>query len=146
MDQPTIETKKSELIQKIKDCMILKNKYYLKMCKYEKIDSNLNVVTLGFSTVGSTLILSALPVLNPIVMIIGASFSATSAIIGSVQRGMLTKIKYDSFRNTYLQLQALASDYSAKIIHNHLSSIEYDNLIEMYNDNFHLILESSLPI
>lgn len=138
--------KRKILSDKVLSGISLKDKYFNVMCTYNKINDRLELVTLTSSTIGTTLIISSIATINPIMLIVSSVFCGVSTLTGSIQKGMNTKNKYESYRNTYLQLYNLTNEYTAKLIQNNLSSDEYDELTEHYNQLFNLIIESSLPI
>lgn len=142
----TIGKKRVILENKIKIGHQLKDKYFKKMCRYNSVNNQFDTIILTTSTIGTTLIISAIPTTNPIITIIGATFTAISAICSSLQKGVDTRNKYESYRNTFLQLSGLITEYNSKLVHNHITSDEYLELIEHYNKEYQLIIESALPI
>ena len=138
--------KRNLVLEKIENGHKMRDKYFKKMCRYNSINTKLDTVILSTSTIGTALIISSLPLLNPIIITVGSVFSAVSVILGSIQKGIDTRNKYESFRNTYLQLNALIFEYSSKLIHNNITSSEYNDLYDQYNREYQLILEGSIPI
>jgi hypothetical protein len=142
----TVEKKRVILQNIIKTGHTLKDKYFKKMCQYNSVNNKLDTIILTTSTIGTTLIISSLPTINPVITIIGVTFTAISAIISSIQKGIDTRNKYESYRNTFLQLNSLISQYNSKLIQNNISSDDYSELIDHYNTEYQLIIEGSLPI
>lgn len=139
-------SKRKILTDKIVNGIILKDVYFKKMCEYNKLNDRLELLTLTTSTIGTTLIISSVAMINPVLVIVSSVFCGISTLSSSVQKAMNTRSKYESFRNSYLQLTNLINEYNAKIIQNNLTSLEYDELIDHYNELFNLIIESSLPV
>jgi len=142
----TTENKRILLQNKIKTGHVLRDKYFKKMCQCNTFNNRIDTVILTTSTIGTTLILSSIPTINPIITIIGVIFTGISAIASSLQKGADTRNKYESYRNTYLQLNGIISEYNSKLIHNHISAVEYCELIDHFNKEYQLIIESARPI
>lgn len=146
-DDTTLLIKKRDLIlEKIETGHKTKDKYFKKMCQYNSINTKLDTLMLSTGTIGTTLIISSVTILNPIVLTIGSVFNVLSVIFGSIQKGIDTRNKYESYRNTYLQMSGLISNISSKLIHNNISNEEYNDLYDQYNREYQLILEGSIPI
>ena len=133
---------KIEALKKIKNtCKNNFIEYNNKYKKYKRIDDIIDFFASILNASSITLILST-PALPPL-FIASAVCSSLQFIITRAQDKMKIKDKYNQFKTTSNQYDALRREILTVLSKNNLSNEEYESYLEEVNDKINLILDSA---
>ena len=116
------------------------------MTKLKKVDDALEAVITGCGAVAVSSLIVTIATINPVTLIIGATFTSVSTIGGAMKRVYDVKGKYESCKTTFNQLSDLERESRAVLVRNHLESSDLQTLLEDINNRLSLIEDTSLPI
>ena len=117
------KSNKRELIYKtLADVSTKKKAYFKRMTKLKKVDDALEAVITGCGAVAVSSLIVTIATINPVTLIIGATFTSVSTIGGAMKRVYDVKGKYESCKTTFNQLSDLERESRAVLVRNHLES------------------------
>jgi len=128
------------------DVKCRKTQHYAAFGKYKRINMAMRsfVNTLNAVTVCS-MVLTFTPV-SPALMVVAITASSLSGIASALSSAVDIDSKVHSHHTSYLQLNDLFRDMSARLVRNGLSSVDLDRLLGEVNERMGLIEDHSLPI
>lgn len=139
-----IETKKKAVYDLLKTIVDEKNRNKKKMIRYRKLSNFLKTSTHFCNAVSISSLITSIATVNPIALILGASFASCSTIGTALHDSMNNETKYQITRTSYLQLSNLERESRAVLLKNHLTSEQIDDLINDMNHRIALINDSTL--
>jgi hypothetical protein len=139
-----IEKKKKLINELLDDIVKQKTDNYKLYTKYRKRFNFFSCCVNTTNAVSVSSLISSLPTANPIGLAIGTGCAGLSSIGSAMNTSMNNQDKFLTCRNSYNQLGDLERSIRARILHNHLSSKDCDNIIEELNHTISLINDSSL--
>ena len=138
---------KKKLIEELLSEIKLKKKLYYKiMKKFKKYDDISEAILMGSSAIAVSSIFTTIVTINPITLIISATFASINSVGSAVKRVVNIREKHESYKTTYNQLSDLFRESRVILARNHLDSDDLDNLLNDISNRLSLIEDSSLPI
>lgn len=146
-DIELVEVNKRTLIHNNLDEINMKKKIYrIKMIRFKRIDDMTESVIIASGAIAMSNLFVSIAVINPVTLIVGATFSSIGTVGGAVKRVFDLKAKYESARTTYQQLNDLERTTKAVLAKNNLTEEQYLNLLDDMNHQMSLIDDTALPI
>lgn len=123
-----------------------KHEYHSLFLHYKKKDLVFRIILNLCNAVTLSSIVLTFVDTNYIFMYVSLGFSSLSTIIGALYSTLDLPSKATSAQTSWLQIKDLYNTYNAKLLRNHLSSQEYDTMLEEINVKIGLVLDSGLPV
>ena len=144
-DIPSMKNTKISMMREIlSDIKLRQKKHSIISKRFKNINTFMKAIINGLNAVSITSLVISLT--NPFTLII----SIITTSISSVGTAILSAIDIDSkfhiHNMSQLQYIDLYRDINARLVKNHLSSIDLDILLSELNNRLSLVEDSSLPI
>ena len=141
-----MEQKKKLIDDLLCEIQSKKQVYYKQMLKYKKLDDVTEAVLIGSNAIAVSSLMITLAAINPITLIVGASFTAVSSVGSAVKRVLNVINKYECYKTTFNQLADLERETQITLARNHLKSEDLQSLLHSIAGRLSLIEDSALPI
>lgn len=144
-DGSSLEEKKQMIEILIKEICKRRDKHRKVFLKLKKINSFAKVLMNVSSAISvSSLVISLTP-LSPVFLIVSLVSTSIGSVTLAIVTGYQLSQKLENHARSHLLYSDLIRDYSAKLRRNHLTSVEYDDILDELNNRINLI-ESSEEI
>ena len=138
-DGSSLEEKKQMIEILIKEICGRRDKHRKVFLKLKKRNSFAKVLVNVCSAVSvSSLVISLTP-LSPIFLIVSLVSTSIGSVTMAITTGYKLSDKLEDHNRSFLLYSDLIRDYSAKLRRNHLTSIEYDDILDELNNRINLI-------
>jgi hypothetical protein len=139
-------SKKKLIAELLLDVSKKKKLYHKKLLKLKRIEDISEAIIIASGTIAVSNILITIASINPITLIIGATFSSISTIGSAIKRVFELKAKGESCKTSFIQFSELERETKAMLAKNHMTSFEYSVLISDINHRISLIEDTAVPV
>jgi len=139
-----IYKKKQEILKildEIKEQSKLNKK---KSSKYRRLHNGSNALINFSNACGISSLITTIASFNPVPLIIGSACMSISTITSATSNALSFNDKYIICRTTYTQLEDLNRQVRSQLLKNHLTSEQYDEILEEMAHTISLINDSSI--
>lgn len=129
----------------LRDINTRKVRHYNKFKYYKKINTGFKTTVNILNGVSISSLVLSLPG-NLITLGISIGCTSTSALLSIINQSIDYENKFRLHQTSYLQYVDIYRDVNARIMRNHLTSEDLDNILTEMNSRIGLIEDNSLPI
>jgi len=141
-----ITKKKTVIYDLLDEILKRKNRYYKRYKKLKKINSVTRMVNHGLNALAVGSLVSSLSPAMPIFMIVALVSTSASTVSGAVLSATNIEDKLNRHHTTFSQYCGLHRDLKLRLLKNHLTSEDYEELIGDIHAQISLIEDSSVVI